>query len=95
MARFSRSSNIDRNKLSEKKLALTLKHKLMPFLIGESLTPQILSQYESFKILVAHKVEINLYENQVINSYCYKSTTSYYLESNQLKLETESPDLVT
>lgn len=87
------SSNIDRNKLSEKKLALTLKHKLMPFLIGENLTPQTLSQYENFKTLVAHKVEMNLYENKVINSYCYRLTTSYYLENNQLKLETESPDL--
>lgn len=86
------SSNIEKNKLTEKKLGQTLKAKMSPFLFGENLNHSLMKQYEDFKRLVAHKIEINLYEDQVISAYCYKLSTNYYLENGQLKLETEIRD---
>ena len=86
------SSNIEKNKLTEKKLGQTLKAKMSPFLFGENLNHSLMKQYEDFKRLVAHKIEINLYEDQVISAYCYKLSTNYYLENGQLKLETETHD---
>lgn len=86
------SSNIEKNKLTEKKLGQTLKTKMSPFLFGENLNHSLMKQYEDFKRLVAHKIEINLYEDQVISAYCYKLSTNYYLENGQLKLETETHD---
>ena len=86
------SSNIEKNKLTEKKLGQTLKAKMSPFLFGENLNHSLMKQYEDFKQLVAHKIEINLYEDQVISAYCYKLSTNYYLENGQLKLETETHD---
>ena len=86
------SSNIEKNKLTEKKLGQTLKAKMSPFLFGENLNHSLMKQYEDFKRLVAHKIEINLYEDQVIGAYCYKLSTNYYLENGQLKLETETHD---
>ena len=87
------SSNIEKNKLTEKKLGQTLKAKMSPFLFGENLNHSLMKQYEDFKRLVAHKIEINLYEDQVISAYCYKLSINYYLENSQLILETESSDL--
>ena len=86
------SSNIEKNKLTEKKLGQTLKAKMSPFLFSENLNHSLMKQYEDFKRLVAHKIEINLYEDQVISAYCYKLSTNYYLENGQLKLETETHD---
>lgn len=86
------SSNIEKNKLTEKKLGQTLKAKMYPFLFGENLNHSLMKQYEGFKQLIAHKIEINLYENQVISAYCYKLSTTYYLENGQIKLETEIRD---
>ena len=87
------SSNIERNKLTDKKLGETLRAKMMPFLIGENLNHSLIKQYESFKELVAHKVEINLYQNQVISAYCYQLSTNYYLKNGQLVLESKPRDL--
>ena len=86
------SSNIEKNKLTEKKLGQTLKAKMMPFLIGENLNYFLMKQYEDFKRLIAHKIEIDLYQNQVISAYCYKLSTNYYLQNGQLILEAESRD---
>ena len=86
------SSNIEKNKLTEKRLGQILKAKMSPFLFGENLNHSLIKQYESFKELVAHKVEINLYQNQVVSAYCYKLSTNYYLQNKQLILETESRD---
>ena len=86
------SSNIEKNKLTEKKLGQVLKAKMTPFLFGENLNHSLIKQYESFKELVAHKVEINLYQNQVVSAYCYKLSTNYYLQNGQLMLEVESRD---
>ena len=86
------SSNIEKNKLTEKKLGQTLKAKMSPFLFGENLNHSLMKQYEDFKLLVAHKIEINLYEDQFISAYCYKLSTNYYLENGQIKLETEIHD---
>lgn len=87
------SSNIEKNKLTEKKLAQVLKAKMMPFLIGENLNHSLIKQYETFKELVAHKVEINLYQDQVISAYCYQLSTNYYLKNGQLVLESKPRDL--
>lgn len=86
------SSNIEKNQLTEKKLAQVLKAKMSPFLFGENLNYSLIKQYEDFKRLVAHKIEINLYQDQVVNAYCYKLSTNYYLENGQLVLEAESRD---
>ena len=86
------SSNIEKNKLTEKRLGQILKAKMSPFLFGENLNHSLIKQYESFKELVAHKVEINLYQNQVVSAYCYKLSTNYYLQNGQLMLEVESRD---
>lgn len=87
------SSNIEKNKLTEKKLGQTLKAKMSPFLFGENLNHSLMKQYEDFKRLVANKIEINLYEDQVISAYCYKLLTNYYFENGQLILEAKSSDL--
>lgn len=87
------SSNIEKNKLTEKKLYQMLKATMSPFLFGKNLNHSLMKQYEDFKRLVAHKIEINLYENQVISAYCYKLSTNYYLENGQLILEAKSSDL--
>ncbi|HCH27352.1 MULTISPECIES: hypothetical protein [Psychrobacter] len=87
------SSNIDKKKLTEKKLAQVLKAKIMPFLIGENLNHALIKQYDDFKRLVAHKVEINSYQDQVISAYCYQFSTNYYLENGHLVLESKPRDL--
>lgn len=86
------SSNIEKNQLTEKKLAQVLKAKMSPFLFSENLNYSLIKQYEDFKRLVAHKIEINLYQDQVVSAYCYKLSTNYYLENGQLVLEAESRD---
>lgn len=87
------SSNIEKNKLTEKKLYQMLKAKMSPFLFGKNLNHSLMKQYEDFKRLVAHKIEINLYEDQVISAYCYKLSTNYYVENGQSILEAKSSDL--
>lgn len=87
------SSNIEKNKLTEKKLGQTLKAKMTPFIFGENLNHSLMKQYDDFKRLVAHKIEVNLYEDQVISAYCYKLSTNYYLKNGHLILESRSRDL--
>lgn len=87
------SSNIEKNQLTEQKLAQVLKAKMSPFLFGENLNYSLIKQYEDFKRLVAHKIEINLYQDQVISAYCYQFSTNYYLKNGQLVLESEPRDL--
>ena len=79
-------ANIDKSTITEKKLGILLKSKLMPFLTNDNLTSRLIQEYEGFKELVAYRIEINLYENQVINSYSYELATTYYVEGKQLKL---------
>lgn len=87
------SSNIEKNKLTEKKLGQTLKAKMTPFLFGENLNYSLMKQYEDFKRLVAYKIEVNLYQDQVISAYCYQLSTNYCLKNGQLVLESKPRDL--
>jgi len=87
------SSNIEKNKLTEKKLAQVLKARMMPFLTGENINHSLIKQYETFKELIAYKVEINLYQDQVISAYSYQLSTNYYLKNGQLVLESKPCNL--
>lgn len=87
------SSNIEKNRLTEKRLSQVLKAKMSPFLFGENLNYSLINQYDDFKRLVAHKIEINLYQDQVINAYCYQFSKNYYLKNGQLVIESKPRDL--
>lgn len=83
------SSNIERTKLTDKKLGQILKATMMPFLISKELNQTLIEKYENFKKLIAYKVEIHSYHNQVIDAYSYKLSTNYYLKNGQLILDSE------
>ncbi|MBF0658672.1 NERD domain-containing protein [Psychrobacter sp. NG25] len=89
------SANIQKKEFTEKTLALIFKGTMMPFVLGQNLNDKLITSYDSFKRMVACQIDINLYRDQVIDSYCFDLETNYYLENNQLKLESSSkePDL--
>ncbi|MBH0064333.1 nuclease-related domain-containing protein [Psychrobacter sp. SZ93C1] len=89
------SANIQKKEFTEKTLALIFKGTMMPFILGQNLNDKLITSYDSFKRMVACQIEINLYRDQVIDSYCFDLETHYYLENNQLRLESSSkePDL--
>ncbi|WP_234395900.1 nuclease-related domain-containing protein [Neisseria wadsworthii] len=74
--------------ITEKSLALLCRNKLMPFLVGEGLTPLLIQEYEQFKQLVALRVELSLYRNFVFNTYSYQEKTEYSLCNEKLRLHT-------
>ncbi|MFX1825290.1 hypothetical protein [Acinetobacter sp. AS5] len=53
-----KTSRKNTKKLTEQSLALALRNKLMPFLIGEGMSVLLQDQYEFYKKLVAIKIEI-------------------------------------
>ena len=79
-----KTSKKNTKKLSEQSIALALKNKLMPFLIGEGMTPQLLEQYELYKQLVAMKIEIINYQRNVLESFCFDQNISYKLKNSKL-----------
>lgn len=81
-----------RKPVSEKSIALLLRDKLVPFLWREGLTPLLIHEYEQFKYLVALRVELDLYQNFVFNSYSYQEDTKYSLQNGQLQLENSGKD---
>ncbi|MGE6474480.1 nuclease-related domain-containing protein [Psychrobacter sp. NPDC078631] len=89
------SANIQKKEFTEKTLALIFKGTMMPFVLGQNLNDKLITSYDSFKRMVACQIEINLYRDQVIDSYCFDLETNYHLENNQLKLKSSSkePDL--
>lgn len=89
------SANIQKKEFTEKTLALIFKGTMMPFVLGQNLNYKLITSYDSFKRMVACQIEINLYRDQVIDSYCFDLETNYHLENNQLKLKSSSkePDL--
>lgn len=89
------SANIQKKEFTEKTLALIFKGTMMPFVLGQNLNDKLITIYDSFKRMVACQIEINLYRDQVIDSYCFDLETNYHLENNQLKLKSSSkePDL--
>ena len=87
------SSNIERNKLTEEQLAKILKAKMTPFLFSENINHFLMKEYDNFKKLIAHKIEINLYQDKVFGSYCYDLSKNYHLNNGQLILESKSHNL--
>ena len=72
--------------VTEKSIALLCRNKLMPFLLGEGLTPLLIQEYEQFKQLVALRVELDLYLNFVFYSYSFQENTEYCLSNGELHL---------
>ncbi|WP_379544688.1 nuclease-related domain-containing protein [Psychrobacter sp. R86515] len=89
------SANIQKKEFTEKTLALIFKGTMMPFVLGQNLNDKLINSYDSFKRMVACQIEINLYRDQVIDSYCFDLEKNYHLDNNQLKLKSSSkePDL--
>ena len=69
-----KTSRKNTKKLTEKSLALALKFKMIPFLLGEGMTSELQLQYDLFKKLVAIKVELINYKRNVLESFSFDST---------------------
>lgn len=79
-----KTSKKNTKKLTEQSIALALRNKLMPFLIGEDMTPQLFEQYELYKKLVAIKIEIINYKRNVLESFCFDKHVNYKLKNSKL-----------
>ena len=79
-----KTSRKNTKKLTEKSLALALKFKMIPFLLGEGMTSELKTQYNLFKNLVAIKVELINYKRNVLESFSFDSTVKYILKNESL-----------
>lgn len=79
-----KTSRKNTKKLTEKSLALALKFKMIPFLLGEGMTSELQSQYDLFKKLVAIKVELINYKRNVLESFSFDSTVKYIFKNESL-----------
>lgn len=79
-----KTSRKNTKKLTEKSLALALKFKMIPFLLGEGMTSELQPQYDLFKKLVAIKVELINYKRNVLESFSFDSTVKYILKNESL-----------
>ena len=79
-----KTSRRNTKKLSEQSIALALKNKLMPFLIGEGMTVLLQDQYELYKKLVAIKIEIINYKRNVLESFSFDKQVNYELKKSEL-----------
>lgn len=79
-----KTSRKNTKKLTDKSLGLGLKNKLMPFLIGEGMTPLLQEQYELYKQLVAIKIEIINYKRNVLESFSFNKQVNYELKNSEL-----------
>lgn len=79
-----KTSRRNTKKLTDKSLGLALKNKLMPFLIGEGMTPLLQEQYELYKKLVAIKIEIINYKRNVLESFSFDNQVNYELKNSEL-----------
>ncbi|MCJ8161841.1 hypothetical protein [Acinetobacter zhairhuonensis] len=79
-----KTSRKNTKKLTEKSLALALKFKMLPFLLGEGMTSELKPQYDLFKKLVAIKVELINYKRNVLESFSFDSTVKYILKNESL-----------
>ncbi|NNH01617.1 NERD domain-containing protein [Acinetobacter sp. ANC 5414] len=70
--------------LTENSLGLTLKSKMMPFMIGDGLTEELIFEYETFKKFIAIRVEIQNYQRNVLESFCFDKSVNYNLKEKQL-----------
>ncbi|NNH38641.1 hypothetical protein [Acinetobacter terrae] len=70
--------------ITEKSLGLALKSKMIPFLTSEGLTEALIVQYETFKKLVAIKIEIQNYQRNVFESFSFNSNVNYELKDKKL-----------
>lgn len=82
-----KTSNKNKTILNEELLGSLLKRKLIPFLLGDGLNQELLTQYENFKLLVTYNLEIDNYINHVFNSYSYYLETNYQIKNKELFLE--------
>ena len=79
-----KTSRKNTKKLTEQSLALALRNKLMPFLIGEGMSVLLQDQYEFYKKLVAIKIEILNYKRNVLESFCFDKQVNYKLNNSEL-----------
>ncbi|MEQ1417664.1 hypothetical protein [Acinetobacter indicus] len=79
-----KTSRKNTKKLTEQSIALALRNKLMPFLIGEGMTVLLQEQYELYKKLVAIKIEIINYKRNVLESFCFDKQVNYKLNNSEL-----------
>lgn len=81
IVKFSKKNT---KKLTDQSIGLALKNKLMPFLIGEGMTPLLQEQYELYKKLVAIKIEIINYKRNVLESFSFDKQVNYELKNSEL-----------
>lgn len=89
-------SNKNMMVLNVELLGGVLKRKLIPFLIGEGLTQDLLEQYDNFNLLVAHKLEIDNFIKSEFYSFSYDLGVNYKIINEELFLnekEVEVEDL--
>jgi len=79
-----KTSRKNTKKLTEQSLALALRNKLMPFLIGEGMSVLLQDQYEFYKKLVAIKIEILNYKRNVLESFCFDKQVNFKLNNSEL-----------
>ncbi|MFD1437359.1 hypothetical protein [Acinetobacter terrae] len=79
-----KTSRKNKKVITEKSLGLALKSKMIPFLTSEGLTEALIVQYETFKKLVAIKIEIQNYQRNVFESFSFNSNVNYELKDKKL-----------
>ena len=79
-----KTSRRNTKKLTDQSIALALKSKLMPFLIGNGMTLQLQKQYELYKKLVAIEIEIINYKRNVLESFSFNKQVNYELKNSEL-----------
>lgn len=79
-----KTSRKNSKKLTEQSIALALRNKLMPFLMGEDMTELLQEQYELYKKLVAVKIEMINYKRNVLESFSFDEHVNYKLQESEL-----------
>ena len=81
-----------RKTLTDKVIGLYLKNKMSPFLYGENLTELKLIEYDDFKQFVAFKIELDLFDDFVFNSFSFNKTINYTLINGILNHQSSKED---
>lgn len=79
-----KTSRKNTKKLTDQSIALALRNKLMPFLVGDGMTLLLQEQYELYKKLVAIKIEIINYKRNVLESFSFDRQVNYELKNSEL-----------
>lgn len=78
--------------LTDTNLRPTLDNKLAPFIYGQKLTLLKIQEYEDFRQFVALKVELDLFDDFVFNSFSFDKSVNYIFKNENLTHITSSDD---